>query len=86
MSHTDIPEADLDDYWTRNEAAAELGVDPRTVDRLANDRQLARYKLGSPDERAAATKNGQDKRPVRFSKAEVAELKRARTVPVLVRE
>ncbi len=77
------PEMTLENTLTRGETAAELGCDPRTVDRLADAGQLARFKVGPEDSRAAHTKNGQDKRPVRFSKAEVAALKRARTRPVL---
>ncbi len=72
------------EFCTRGEAAAELGVDPRTVDRLANAGLLARFKVGSPDEPAARTKNGQDKRRVQFSRAEVRALKEARSRPQLV--
>lgn len=80
---TQAPEMTLENTWSRRETARELDVDPRTVDRLADAGQLARFKVGPEDSRAAHTKNGQDKRPVRFSKDEVAALKRARTRPVL---
>lgn len=83
MTDTEQAQLGLEDTWSRAEAARELGVDPRTVDRMADGDQLARFKIGSPDSRAAHTKNGQDKRQVRFSKAEVAALKEARTRPQL---
>jgi hypothetical protein len=76
-------EMTLENTWSRRETARELDCDPRTVDRLADAGQLARFKVGPADSRAAHTKNGQDKRPVRFSKSEVAALKDARTRPVL---
>ncbi len=76
-------EMTLENTWSRREAADQLKCDPRTVDRLADAGHLARFKVGPEDSRAAHTKNGQDKRPVRFSKDEVAGLVRARTRPVL---
>ncbi len=83
IARNEHTELELADTLSRAEAGTELGVDPRTVDRMADDGLLARFKVGSADSRAANTKNGQDKRPVRFSKAEVSALKEARTRPTL---